>query len=87
MAIEQQRSQEEEEKIQLLQLQRIQRAFNHDHGRLFRHTKDARVGSQENCTSGPSALVEDTIPAEVGKYSIVTNARARVQLESGVQLL
>ena len=74
MAIEQQRSQEEEEKVQLLHLQRIQRAFNHDHGLLFRHTKDARVGSQEDCTSGPPVLVENTIPAEVGKYNIVTNA-------------
>jgi len=39
------------------------------------------VGNQEDCKSVPPALVEDTIPAEVGKYSIVTNARARVQLE------
>jgi len=48
MTIEQQRSLEEEEKVQQLQLQRIQGAFNHDHGLLFRHTKDARVGILES---------------------------------------
>ena len=76
MALEQQRLQEAEVKSQQLYLNHVQKTFEHDHGSLFKHSKEVsnectlsqlQVTGEVPLNSLAEVYGQESIPVEVGK--------------------
>ena len=76
MALKQQRLREEEVESQRLYLNHVQKAFEHDHGSLFKHSKEVsnectlsqlQVTDEVPSNSLADVYGQESIPVEVGK--------------------